>query len=189
MDKAQFEHVIAAAANATGLDEFIIVGSQAILGAVAEPPPDLLESMEVDLYPKADPAQAEHVDGAMGDESRFAQLYGVYAHGVGPETVLPPAGWEERLVEVRIPPRPASAREPVAYCLERHDLVLAKCARGIQRDWDYARIAIEEGIVDPPILLERIPDMPVPDEQKKLMTETLEGIAARSASSRSRTSG
>jgi hypothetical protein len=31
--------------------------------------------------------------------------------------------------------------EPVAYCTERHDMVLAKLVRGEQRDFEYANAA------------------------------------------------
>ena len=53
---ADFEHVVRAAADAVGLDEFVIIGSQAIHGEITDPPEELLESMKVDVYPPADPA-------------------------------------------------------------------------------------------------------------------------------------
>lgn len=59
MRRDEFEHVIRAAADAVGLDEFVIIGSQAIHGEVSEPPEELLGSMEVDMYPLADPDQAD----------------------------------------------------------------------------------------------------------------------------------
>lgn len=161
MRRSQFDHVIAAAANATGLDEFVVIGSQAILGSVEEPPPEMLESMEVDLYPRQAPDRVDEIDGAMGDGSWFEATYGYFAHGVGPLTAKAPAGWEERLVTVKIPARVGSDRRPVAYCLEPHDLVLAKCVRGDERDWDYARAAIRHGVVDRGELLARVQSLPV----------------------------
>ena len=47
MRRAEFNHVIAAAANIVEVDEFVVIGSQAILGAHPDSPPGLLESMEV----------------------------------------------------------------------------------------------------------------------------------------------
>ena len=41
MRRADFDHVLAAAAEATGQDEFVVVGSQAILGTRAEAPDSL----------------------------------------------------------------------------------------------------------------------------------------------------
>jgi hypothetical protein len=48
----EFEHVIAAAANVTGQDEFVVIGSQAILGTHREAPAVMLVSLEADIYPR-----------------------------------------------------------------------------------------------------------------------------------------
>jgi hypothetical protein len=160
----QFEHVIAAAASVTGQAEFVVIGSQAILGSYEQPPEAMLQSLEVDIYPLSDPGGADLIDGALGDGSQFHVAYGYYAHGVGSETAKAPAGWRERLVKRDVPPRPCSERTIVAWCLEVHDLVLSKCAAGRERDWQYAREALRAQIVDPDVLLARVPDLPLTDE-------------------------
>ena len=161
MRPEDFEHVVAAAAENTGHEEFVVIGSQAIHGSVAQPPVSLLASLEVDMYPLDAPEDADAVDGALGDGSQFHAAFGYYAHGVGPETAKAPQGWQDRLVRRDIPRRVSSTRTAVAWCLEAHDLVLSKCARGEQRDWDYARDALHEGLVEPSTLLSRIRDLPV----------------------------
>jgi hypothetical protein len=166
MRRADFEHVIAAAANVTGEDEFVVIGSQAILGVVAEPPAELLESMETDLYPRHRPELSDLIDGAMGDGSPFEEQFGYFAHGVGPETAKAPHGWQTRLVAVTIPPRVMSGRRPVAWCLEPHDLVLAKLARGSERDWDYAKAAVRAALVDIETLRTRAETLPVSPEHR-----------------------
>jgi hypothetical protein len=133
MRKADFDHVIAAAAAVSGEDEIVVIGSQALLGTVEDPPAAMLRSLEADVYPRAAPAKAEEIDGALGDGSQFQMTFGYYAHGVGPETAKAPAGWEERLVRVEVPRRPGGKGSVVALCLEVHDLVLAKCAAGRER--------------------------------------------------------
>lgn len=165
MNRRQFEHVIAAAANIIDLDEFVVVGSQAVLGAVTDVPDSMLVSMEADLYPLQEPDRAVEVDGAIGDGSPFQRTYGYYAHGVGPETAKLPQGWEARRVRVDVPPRIGSKRKPVAYCPEIHDLVLSKLAAGRPRDIDYAREAKAHGLVDPPVLSERVADLPLSDQE------------------------
>jgi hypothetical protein len=75
------------------------------------------------VYPRLAPTLAGKLDGALGDGSQFQRTYGYYAHGVGPETAKAPAGWEDRLVRVPVPPRLTSKRSPVAWCLEMHNLV------------------------------------------------------------------
>lgn len=124
MNRADFEHLVAAAAQVADEDELVVIGSQAVLGSFPEAPPELLRSMEADVYPRWAPEKAEQIDGALGDGSMFHSQFGYYAHGVGPETAKAPNGWTQRLVAVHIPARPGSRRETVALCLEVHDLVL-----------------------------------------------------------------
>jgi hypothetical protein len=161
MRRTEFEHVIAAAANVTGQDDFVVIGSQAILGTHPEAPVSMLMSLEADIYPRDRPDLADAIDGVLGDGSPFQATYGYYAHGVGPETAKAPAGWQQRLVRVIVPPRVKSDRAPVAWCLEVHDLVLSKCAAGRPRDWDYASDALTAGIVGGELLLQRVPDLPL----------------------------
>jgi hypothetical protein len=169
----EFEHLIAAAAQICGENEIVVIGSQAILGADREPPEALLRSMEADLYPRHAPEKAIEIEGPLGDGSQFHRTNGYYAHGVGPGTAKAPRGWEERLVEVKILPRVASKREAVALCLEAHDLVLAKCVRGSERDWEFAEDAIAAGLVGPS-LLERVDALPIPADDRKAIRRMLE---------------
>jgi len=177
----EFEHVVAAAAEATGHDVLVVIGSQAILASHDDPPEAMLESMEADLYPLHDPDAADLVDGALGDGSPFHVAHGYYAHGVGPETAKPPHGWEDRLVKVEIEPRLGSRRKKpaIALCLEKHDLVLSKCVAGRERDWEYASAALTAGIVQADVLLERVPDLPVPEELREHVASMLRAIIAR----------
>src|SRR5664280_3259191 len=177
MGPQEFEHVIAAAAEVTSQDEFVVIGSQAILGSIVQPPASLLQSLEADIYPLRDPAAADLIDGALGDGSPFHLAFGYYAHGVDPETAKAPKGWEVRLVRREIPPRVASKRTAVAWCLEVHDLVLSKCVAGRERDWEYAAEAINAGLVDPAVLSARTPDLPVSEDTRTHVEKMLRVIS------------
>jgi hypothetical protein len=179
MRREQLEHVIGAAANIVGLDEFVVIGSQAILGSFPDAPASLLRSLEADIYPADDPDGAESIDGALGDGSQFHRTHGYYAHGVGPETLKAPAGWEQRLLRVTMAPRPASKRRPTALFLEPHDLVLAKCAAGRARDWDFARDVIAARLVDPDVLLSRTQDLPLDDDERSAIRTMLTSLIER----------
>jgi hypothetical protein len=179
MRRGDFEHVIAAAANVVGVDEFVVIGSQAILGPRPDAPDALLRSLEVDIYPAAAPAKADLIDGALGDGSPFHRSFGYYAHGVGPETAKAPAGWPERLIRVEIPPRAGSSRNPVALCLEPHDLVLAKCVAGRERDWEFARDALAAGLVDAETLLGRAGDLPISAGERDRIGRSLAALDQR----------
>jgi hypothetical protein len=172
---ADLEHVVAAAAEVTKQDEFVVIGSQAILGTSDEPPDALLYSLEADIYPLDAPEDSDFIDGALGDGSPFHEAHGYYAHGVGPETAKAPRGWQDRLVKREIPSRPGAKREApiIAWCLEAHDLVLSKCVAGRQRDWDYALAALEAGLVQRDTLLARVPDLPAPKETRDHVAKML----------------
>lgn len=69
MRREDLYHVVAAAAQIVGESEFVVVGSQAILGSHADAPEALLRSQEVDIYPRSAPEKAIAIEGALGDGS------------------------------------------------------------------------------------------------------------------------
>ena len=179
MTRRQLEHLIRAAGEIAD-DDLVIVGSQAILGTYPNAPLDLLRSMEADIYPLHKPNDAMAIDAAIGDGSIFHETYGYYAHGVGPETAKAPAGWEDRLVRVDAEPLTSTQRRRSGWCLEAHDLMLAKLARGDERDWSFVETAIRSTLVDPPTLRMRAQLMP--DPFRAFVAESLEGVVARAES-------
>jgi hypothetical protein len=175
----EFDHVITAAADISGEREIVVIGSQAILGSVSDPPKSMLFSMEADVYPRHDPRKAGEIEGSLGEGSQFQSTYGYYAQGVGPETVVGPAGWEERLVRVEIPVRVGRSESAIALCLEIHDLVLAKCAAGRDRDWEFAQDALAASLVKADELLRRVEDLPEPPADRAYVRKMIEGIVVR----------
>lgn len=79
MTREELEHIIRASADITNQYDFIIVGSQSILGPVPHPHEVFTVSMEADIYPKDAPALAEKIDGAIGEGSQFHETHGYYA--------------------------------------------------------------------------------------------------------------
>lgn len=71
MRKPDFDHVVAAAVDVSGEREIVVIGSQAILASVDDPPAALVESMELDVYPLNDPDKAEEIDAVLGDGPLF----------------------------------------------------------------------------------------------------------------------
>jgi len=145
--REELEHVIRAAADIVD-DELVVIGSQAILAEHPNAPASLLRSVEVDLYPLNHPERADDIDGAIGDGSRFHETYEYYAHGVGPETAVAPAGWRSRMLRLELPAIRRRRENVVAWCMAPHDLVLAKLAAGRPHDLEFAADAIREGLVD-----------------------------------------
>jgi hypothetical protein len=176
MDRGQLEHVVRAAADVVEEEDIVVVGSQAILGAWPDAPGSLLRSIEADVFPKNATGKAIEIDGSLGDGSPFHETFGYFAHGIGPETVVAPAGWEERLVIIEVQPRSRSSVKPRAHCLEPHDLVLATCVADRDRDWEFARDAVTEGVVDKEVLLERVDDLPIADSDRERIRRYLRAM-------------
>lgn len=158
MNREQLIHIVRASAEITNETRFVIVGSQSLLASHDDLPDPLVFSMEADIYPRDDPEMAIKIDGGIGEGSMFQDTFGYYAHGVGPETAKCPTGWEDRLVPLALR---EGDREIRADCLEPHDLVLSKCVAGRERDWEFARCAVEAKLVDIQILRSRVNDLPV----------------------------
>lgn len=144
MRRDQLEHVIRAAAAVADDDNIVVIGSQAIHGTVAAPPPEAVLSVEADVFPRDHPERADDIDGAMGDGSMFHDTFGYYAHGVGPETAVAPAGWQTRLV----PFASENTRGATGWCMELHDLALAKLVAGRDKDIAFVRVVATAGLID-----------------------------------------
>ena len=69
MTREELEHIIRASGDITDQYEFVIVGSQSILGAVPRPEDVFTVSMEADIYPLQAPELADRIDGAIGEGS------------------------------------------------------------------------------------------------------------------------
>jgi hypothetical protein len=167
MTRDELEHIIRASADITGQYEFIIVGSQSILGPVPHPHEVFTVSMEADLYPKEAPELAEKIDGAIGEGSRFHETNGYYAQGVGPETAILPADWLARVHRVQN----ENTNGRVGYCLDVADLFLSKAAAGRDKDRHFCMALLEYKYVKLADVLDLLPTMPVDaNDQRRLRT-------------------
>ena len=178
MNAAELEHVIRTAAAITG-DEIVVIGSQAILGVGEHPPAALLESIEADLYPLGTPARAIEIDGVLGDGSDFHEQFGYYGHGVGPETPIPPAGWEARLTKKIYPANELWKKPAVAWFLNADDLVLAKLAAGRPKDMAFATEAIRSNLVETENLERGLELMP--ESHREVTRERLASAVSKAA--------
>jgi hypothetical protein len=188
LNRAELEHVIKAAADITG-DEIVVIGSQAVLRQFPNAPETMLRSMEADLYPRKDPSRAIDIDGAIGDGSQFHVTYGYYGHGVGPETLHAPAGWEVRMLKLELPPMRLKGEPVTAWFLEVHDLALAKLAAGREKDIEFVTEGLLAGILDPGRLERGIPLMEELDRETTAARLTFVLTAVEPRRKRSATEG
>jgi hypothetical protein len=175
MTRAALEHIIRASAALTNEREFVVVGSQAILGQFPDAPDALLVSIEADLYPRRAPGKSDLIDGAIGELSTFHETYGYYAHGVDDSTATLPAGWETRLVAVRND----NTGGATGWCLEVHDLACSKLVAGRARDWDFVRVLLAAGLVDPAILDERLTQLDLSPDRVDSLRQRLRRLSER----------
>jgi hypothetical protein len=152
MKRSELEHIIRASGAIADDNELIIIGSQSILGQHPDAPADLLVSMEADLYPRNKPELAELVDGSIGEGSFFHEQFGYYAQGVGPETAVLPAGWEDRLIEISN----ENTDGTIGLCLEVHDLAISKYVAGRQKDLDFTKGLARAKLTDDETLRQRL---------------------------------
>lgn len=169
MRREELEHIIRASGEITNQYEFVIVGSQSMLGSVPRPEAVFTVSMEADIYPLHAPELADKIDGAIGEGSHFHQTYGYYAQGVGPETATLPSGWMDRVHRVQN----ANTQTRVGYCLDVLDLFLAKAVAGREKDRDFCMALLGHGYAAPQSALALVPSMPIDDQQQRALRATI----------------
>ena len=166
MNRSQLEHLIRAAGSIVQDKDIIVIGSQAILGQFPNAPSSLLASVEADLFPKNFPERADLIDGSIGEASPFQQSFGYYAHGVGPDTAILPPGWKQRLIEVKN----ENTSGISGWCLEVHDLALAKCIAGREKDLNFVAELFKHGMINKEKLNQLLDTMSLDKELKKLVS-------------------
>ncbi len=170
MNREDLEHIIRAAADVTDQYEFVILGSQSILGSVPNPQSVFTVSAEADIYPLQAPELADKIDGALGEGSPFHDHNGYYAQGVGPETAILPDGWLNRVHRVQN----AATNDRVGYCLDVADLFMSKAAAGRDKDRVFCMALLEHGYVKPSRLIALVTAMPLELPEQRRLRATIQ---------------
>ena len=165
MTREQLEHAIRAAADVTGQRELIVIGSQSVLGQYPDAPATLLISQEVDIYAPEAPETSDSIDGSLGEYSLFEKTHGFRVDGVGPETAKLPKGWESRLIPVSNP----NTNGATGWCLEVHDIAIAKYFAGREKDLRYTGDLWEAGLLNAQTLDKRLQATELkPDDERRI---------------------
>lgn len=117
--------------------EFMIVGSQSIIGPVPNPEAIFTMSAEADIYPLNACELAEMIEAALGEGSQFHETFGYYAQGAGPETAVLSDGWLNRAHRVQN----AATNDRVGYCLDVIDLFMSKATAARDKNRDFCMAA------------------------------------------------
>jgi hypothetical protein len=153
--REQFEHAVRAAGAVLDVHEVLVIGSQALHASVdGDLPETAARSVEVDVAVRGDTdgRMADLLDGSIGEASMFHDTFGYYAQGVTETTAILPEGWEARLVRFESP----ATNGVVAWCLDAHDLWIAKAIAGRPKDVEFCSALLDADIVDRNTLVDRL---------------------------------
>lgn len=168
MQLSDLEHLIRVAGAIADDTDIVVIGSQSILGQFPDAPAKLLASAEAAVFPLHRPELAELIDGSIGEGSRFHELFGYYAQGVGERTATLPAGWQSRLVRIAT----ANTGGVSGLCLEVNDLAISKYVAGREKDLEFTRELARRAMTDSRELSARV-------DQTELPAEVRERVRAR----------
>jgi hypothetical protein len=174
MTREELEHIIRASGNITQQYEFVILGSQSILGAIPNPPEFFTMSAEADIYPLDAPELADQIDGAIGEGSDFHDANGFYAQGVGPETATLPDGWIDRVHRIQN----ANTDLRVGLCLSVVDLFMSKAWAGRDKDREFCIGLLRHAFVKLEDALAMVHRMPLDESQHRTLTRRIKRWAA-----------
>jgi len=146
----QVRQILEEAARLTNHRQFVVVGSLSALGALLDPPPRMVQSIDVDFFLKLDPERVREINDRLGENSEFARTHGYYADAVSPKLVSAPAGWEDRLVQVPF------ASGIIGWFLEPNDAAVAKLMRGQANDLEWLRAGLRAGVLSVALIETRI---------------------------------
>lgn len=159
MNRLQLHALLREAQRLSGHQEFVIVGSLAILGAVADPPDAMVMSIDVDTYMKADPGGTGALRAALGQGSPFEDEHGYYLDPVSPYLPSFPEGWQDRLILIEF-------EDVRAYFVEPNDVAVSKYIRGDQRDMRWLREGLRSGLLNMDTIERRIGSAPTADDRE-----------------------
>ncbi|MBO4335925.1 MAG: hypothetical protein J5846_08870 [Desulfovibrio sp.] len=132
----EMSKIIKAASYIVKKDNFLIVGSQAVLGNYLNEVGgfEFARSREIDIVIKESEQEiADLLQGIFGEASYFERTHGIYIDVVDLKTCILPEGWERRLLKRQL------EDGPLMRFLSAEDLAFAKYAAW--RDKDKAFIA------------------------------------------------
>lgn len=167
MTREELEHAIRAACDVADDTEVYVFGSQAILGQYPDAPAQLRQSAEADIAPKNRPDRADKIDGALGELSTFHKTHGFYVHGLSIASATLPDGWENRARIVQN----ENTGGAKGICVEAHDLAASKLKAYREKDREFVRTLLDEGLIRPNKLVRVINLLPIDEVERMRLIE------------------
>lgn len=176
MTREQLEHAIRAACEVTEDSEIWIFGSQSILGRFPDAPAELRASIELDVQPKNRSDKIDLIDALLGELSLFHQTHGFYLHGLLIEeaATLSP-GWDKRVTRVS---GKISTNGKTGWCIEAHDLAASKLVAYREKDRNFVRVLLIEGMINVEALIKRIRSLSIDETLRERLFQWAQYTAA-----------
>jgi len=152
MQRPELEHIIRACSALTGHTQFVITGSQALLGVNDDVPKELRSSLTADLFCQGDPETTRLITKSLGENTLFEQTFGYCARGVNEEDFILPEGWRDRVIPIESPDTAGAC----GYCLEVHDLAVSRLAAHHDDDFTFLLGLLRYRLIDEGTLEERL---------------------------------
>jgi hypothetical protein len=187
MNVGRIDHLLRAAANVTGQNNFVLVGSASVIVRRKlrrkSIPADMTITQEIDIYaPFADDIESmsQMIDTNIGQGSRFHDEFGYYGDGVSPTTAKMPTDWQARAIEYR----GAGSPSVVAVVPEENDVALAKLAAWRDKDQDWLARGVNYGILSLKTMSSRLDRMSEPNPElgspsRETLVARLKALATR----------
>jgi hypothetical protein len=175
MKRADLEHIIRAAGTIANVEDVVVIGSQAVLGQFPDAPAELLISNEADVFPRQHPERSDLVDATIGEGSPFQREFGYYAHGIDAGTAVLPEGWRDRLVRVSN----ENTRFIRGWCLEVHDLAIAKYVAGREKDLDFTKALVQHRMLRRDVIEQRLAGTDVNPEVRERVFRRIQADFSR----------
>ena len=147
-------HVARALSEITGRKELVVVGSAAVIAAMVEMNGNDFGTEDVDIFSLDSDDEERFIDEAeiIGRDSKFHETHGYYADGVGPKTAIMPADWKTRAEARNVPGAPGV----VLWVPDMNDVALAKLCAWRDKDIQWLKIAVKEGVIEPAVMASRL---------------------------------
>jgi len=151
MTLRDIERLLVEASRLSNHRHFVIAGSLSAIGAIMNPPLDMVMSRDVDLYPKLDPARGfKEIASALSEGSDFHLQNGFYADPISPAILALPSDWESRAIPITM------KNGIVATFIDINDMAISKLMRSEENDIRWVRAAFDAGIASADEILARL---------------------------------
>jgi len=151
--KEDIDHILRAAASVTNHNQFVMVGTGAVIAVARHIPVSMMLTSEIDIYVEGPDSEAisDQIDGALGNGSMFHRSFRYYGDGVGPKTAMMPVDWKMRTTIYTIPDGTVSA-----ICPSPNDVAIAKLCAAREKDRDWIQEALRSRLVKADVMRELI---------------------------------